>query len=205
MDSVGSTVSSGIRAKQCYSEKISESYLSYHPPVCHTMEFKKDESNNDKSSIGNFCKDSPTNILSTGLAIDCTGDQLGTDNIGFSLVYLPKYITKEVILAKLAHFGELEFFQYAPETDEKLGSTRGEKGLFHRAEFAFKDRENMFTFMSIKRLRVKGLQLKVIQTSFGLKNDKFNIEEEMGSNLQELDHSLKPTNKQYFNTRRINS
>ena len=112
----------------------------------------------------------------------------------FTLVYLPKYVAEADIRTKLTGFGKLSHFDYKPEIDQKLGSTRGDKAFFHRVEFSFEIQQVMFAFMSIKRLRIQGLQLKVLHSPLPLsvKNSPRLMVP------SELEHSVKPTRKTYF-------
>ena len=120
----------------------------------------------------------------------------------FQLVYLPKYISKEDVLQKLSKFGPLSHFRFSAETEEKLGSHRGEKAFFHRAEFSFEQESDLLVFMAIKRLRIKGLQLKVVLAPYQ-RSTQFNsfFDTKSRSSFADIDHSLKPTKQGYFKTR----
>ena len=194
MESFESTRSYGLRAKELESTQLSSSTTFHNHKGLKTPESATEVNikvNYHKSELYDAA---PTNTESPSLTFNQCTKPTNPENTLFTLVYLPRYISEDDIFAKLVPFGELSLFQYTAETDSNLGSSRGEKGFFHRVEFAFADSENMFAFMSIKRLRLKGLQVKVLQKPF----DACLHSSLLGPLLPEIDHTVRPTNKEYF-------
>lgn len=81
----------------------------------------------------------------------------------FQLNYLPKQITEEEILEKISKFGKIVNFSlwfpgFSPE-EKKIGEKK--TGSFRFAEFSFENFEDELIFMKVKRIRIKGLQIKI--------------------------------------------
>ena len=152
----------------------------------------------------------------------------------FRLLYIPATFTKKHIVAKLETFGTLRSFEFVslPDpTSKKLPNVKqqfvsnpklaGFKGYlsqqpqgkvdeFKGAVFTFEDEAAETKFSEIKRLRVKGLQIKVLtQTSTKDKPTKVvaarskKQQSESRRETQELggeeaaDHEHRPTSKRY--------
>lgn len=168
----------------------------------HTFSSKMSAFHQD--TIGAFNRDQPGGkeelFLKEEPALE--GQEL---EVAFSLKYLPRYITREDVNEKLKKFGKLSYFDYRLEADESMGAKRGPNSLFRRAIFSYYSREVNFSFANISRIRIKGLQIKVVQEDptviMGLGAETHNIEPcttDCKVKEDEVDHEVRPTSKGYL-------
>jgi hypothetical protein len=86
----------------------------------------------------------------------------------YKLMYIPSILAKRHLIRKLARFGKLSYFEFIPgEFSNKIAPEVLEQNKtkfqdFKGAEFKFELEYSEKLFVGVKRLRVKGLQIKVI-------------------------------------------
>lgn len=90
--------------------------------------------------------------------------EVARDHIIFQLNYLPKQITQEEVLEKLVKFGKVQYLSLLPSSpvDQKKHSEK-KQGNFRSAEFYFESKGAEQIFLSVKRIRIRGLQVKITQ------------------------------------------
>mgnify|MGYP000084196383 CR=1 FL=1 len=106
-------------------------------------------------------------------------EAVARDRLTFSLKFLPKTMTQEEVMAKILKFGEVSQFNFF---EERAVTKKEQRGCFKRAEFTFADLEAERTFQTVKRIRIKGLQVKV------------GVESDPAESIRiEPNHCVKPT------------
>lgn len=86
----------------------------------------------------------------------------------YKLMYIPSILAKRHLIRKLARFGKLSYFEFIPGefsnkiSPEVLLQSKTKFQDFKGAEFMFELEYSEKLFAGVKRLRVKGLQIKVI-------------------------------------------
>lgn len=86
----------------------------------------------------------------------------------YKLMYIPSILAKRHLIRKLARFGKLSYFEFIPGefsnkiSPEVLLQSKTKFQDFKGAEFKFELEYSEKLFAGVKRLRVKGLQIKVI-------------------------------------------
>lgn len=86
----------------------------------------------------------------------------------YKLMYIPSILAKRHLVRKLARFGRLRYFEFIPGEfsnkipPEELEQSKAKFQDFKGAEFIFELEHSEKLFLGVKRLRVKGLQIKVI-------------------------------------------
>lgn len=140
----------------------------------------------------------------------------------FTLKYLPRLMAEADVLEKLKLFGEVLYLRFMPETE--IQGKKDWKSHFKRAEFAFVEKQAESSFQKVRRVRIKGLQVKIVQDgyvgpveqpaencfwSYGLNNTKNNgvvkIKTSVPSEIEISHQMVKPTSKFYNSTIKINS
>lgn len=133
----------------------------------------------------------------------------------FTLKYLPRLMAEADVLEKLKLFGDVLFLRFMPETD--IQGKKDWKSHFKRAEFAFLEKQAEISFQKVRRVRIKGLQVKIVQDelvgpvdqpadsciwSYGLNNTKYfsEIQASVSSEVEMSLPKVKPTSKMYSST-----
>ena len=123
-----------------------------------------------------------------------------SDNILFRLVYLPVHLSEKEVVKKLSKFGTVIDFNFVPVTPEEIYLDEKKSANFQCVEFRFKEKEVKDSFSQVKRIRIKGLQVRVIQ-----KSPEETFAKETSSMSQALHprvlHNCRPTTKAYFGHR----
>lgn len=118
-----------------------------------------------------------------------------SQRVMFTFKYLPKMITMEEVLLKIQKFGELERIEFKQEPENRA-SKRANKNSFKKAEFSFREKDTEQIFLQVRRIRIKGIQVKVMnnqQTEAAPRAPT-----PASSSETELDHSIRPTQKAYI-------
>ena len=110
----------------------------------------------------------------------------------FTLKYLPRLMAESEVLAKIQKFGKISTFRFKPEICQK--GTKDQKGNFKRAEFSFEEKTSEEVFKKVKRIRIKGLQVKILQ---GEPEEQSSPSQGSNCELFTVDHSVRPTKKAY--------
>lgn len=110
----------------------------------------------------------------------------------FTLKYLPRLMAESEVLAKIQKFGKISTFRFKPEICQK--GTKDQKGNFKRAEFSFEEKTSEEVFKKVKRIRIKGLQVKILQ---GESEEQSSPSQRSHCELFTVDHSVRPTRKAY--------
>lgn len=110
----------------------------------------------------------------------------------FTLKYLPRLMAESEVLAKIQKFGKISTFRFKPEVCQK--GTKDQKGNFKRAEFSFEEKTSEEVFKKVKRIRIKGLQVKILQ---GEPEEQSSSSQRSHCELFTVDHSVRPTKKAY--------
>ena len=131
-------------------------------------------------------------------------------DVVFEMNYVPKHLGKEDIMKKLENFGaikKLELKMMPDLTSKETGLIKGSN--FKQVNFSFEKREVTLVFLKLKRIRIKGLQVKVGIKAFCRKSEcadnkllpdsKQHIMEE--DQQTHFIHTYKPTSKTYFSSR----
>ena len=103
------------------------------------------------------------------------------EGLVFTLKFLPKTMSREEVVNKILRFGPVASFNFA---EEKSSGKKDQKGCFKRAEFVFATKAAEDIFKGVKRIRIKGLQVKVSM-------DEGEVE------TQAHDHTVKPTSRTF--------
>ena len=120
----------------------------------------------------------------------------------FKLNYLPKQISKKEVINKLEKFGKIKNFEFIIKDKEPQEHDQPEsEDNFKIAEFTFVDLDAEVVFSKVKRIRIKGLQVKISQKLSNSTSKTFPSSRECQEDLSLIDHSRKPTCKAYFNCR----
>lgn len=132
----------------------------------------------------------------------------------FQLNYLPKQILEEEVLEKLVKFGKIHHFsllQSSPVEQSKVCEKR--VGNFRSAEFSFGTSEAEQVFLTVKRIRIRGLQVKIGQKDIQKESDKKSAnspiikgeeplqKQDSALSAEDLIHLELPTSKKYFSGR----
>lgn len=130
----------------------------------------------------------------------------------FTLRFLHRYSTEEEVVSKLEKFGKVSYFIFK---ENHRSSKYDPKQVFRQAEFCFECTLSEAGFKEIKRIRIKGLQVKIgVRSSkysprafTETRRSEFSDGQKPGLQfnnllLQDLDddsslHSLKPTSNKY--------
>ena len=123
-----------------------------------------------------------------------------SDRIMFRLVYLPVHLSEKEVVKKLSKFGTVVSFSFLPtQTDNRYISTA--RGISYRsAEFSFEEKAIQSSFSVVKRVRVRGLQVKVLVNAANKGSE--NIKPDRSDSLEVIfKHSYKPTCRLYFSHR----
>ena len=144
---------------------------------------QSEEKGRENSHSHTGSKESSSCIEDVG-AEEGRGERLTRGTV-FSLKFLPQSMSRESIEEKIGRFGEIGHLEF--------GEDREGKGSFRRAEFTFVSRQAKEVFGTVKRIRVKGLQVKVctVQLSTPTTRGWWGKEEE------EVVHSVKPTSTRF--------
>lgn len=134
----------------------------------------------------------------------------------FQLNYLPKQISETEIKEKLEKFGQLSHFDLLLSTSMEARKSGDKKiGNFRSAEFSFKMDESEQVFLKVKRIRIRGLQVKITQKpilrvvedevapivqDLTLINEDYSVQY-----FQDTSYSVRPTCKKYFSGRLTSS
>ncbi len=115
----------------------------------------------------------------------------------FRLLYLPLHLPKADILQKLSKFGEVVDFKFCPveKTDPHLQDPTRVPN-FQCAEFSFAQQSSIDHFSGVKRIRVRGLQVRIThreETASSSKNSDSD-----GDTCSSRSYSVKPTSRKYF-------
>lgn len=142
-------------------------------------------------------------------------DNNHNDRIIFQLNYLPKQILEEEVLEKLVRFGKVHHFSLLQSSLVEPKKTCEKKvGNFRSADFSFEGKDAEQIFLTVKRIRIRGLQVKISQKE-SLKEsveEKANSPINKGEELPQLQqvsalsaedqiHLELPTSKKYFSGR----
>ena len=124
----------------------------------------------------------------------------------FRLLYLPLHLPKAEILQKLSKFGEVVNFSFSPveKTDPHL-TDPSRVPNFQCAEFSFEQASSIEHFTGVKRIRIRGLQVRVSEKEmpkFSPKPTASSLQQQE-PNQDSNDHSIKPTQKVYHSSRPV--
>jgi len=128
------------------------------------------ESNDDY--LGQDEKDEDHEELELALAPDAQQSS-APGTLKYKLMYIPSILAKRHLIRKLARFGKLSYFEFIPGefsnkiSPEVLLQSKTKFQDFKGAEFKFELEYSEKLFAGVKRLRVKGLQIKVIPPASG--------------------------------------
>lgn len=115
----------------------------------------------------------------------------------FRLVYLPTRISEKDVVNKLSQFGTVTDFEFVPVRPEEVLLEESKAENFRCAQFSFKETNVTSSFSTVKRIRVKGLQVRVVinsdETSSG----------QGTTNIMhcKVKHVHRPTSKLYYRNR----
>ena len=122
----------------------------------------------------------------------------------FQMKYVPKHIEESDIVKKLEKFGRLKTFRLIVMSSEAQFKALGQSDApnFRMAEFSFQDPEVERSVLTIKRIRVRGLQVKVSKSqspaaSFAAVGCDAHVQMSEKGTYDPFYH-LKPTSKKYF-------
>lgn len=115
----------------------------------------------------------------------------------FRLAYLPRSMTANEVIKKLSSFGTVVDFRFCPLTFEEIQKDERESSNFKCAEFKYKEETSTENFSAVKRIRIKGLQVRIIQIL-----PKSNKKSKGSPPSIQILHSCRPTAAQYFQLRR---
>ena len=112
----------------------------------------------------------------------------------FTLKYLPRLMAESEVLSKIQKFGKISSFKFKPEIAQK--GIKDQKGNFKRAEFSFEEMESEDIFKKVKRIRIKGLQVKILQGDSEEQQSSVDPMETVDE-LKNIAHDIRPTNRLY--------
>ena len=126
----------------------------------------------------------------------------GLEAFHFAMQFVPKHLQREVIITKLEQFGALKAFTLEPMADVVFRDSGLPKSSnFQIACFSFESKNVNRIFEQIKRVRIKGLQVKVskYEQPQTQKLDQLRSDSEIESG--DFKHHVKPTSMKYFRWR----
>ena len=120
----------------------------------------------------------------------------------FRLIYLPHHLPEAEIIQKLTKFGQITDFNLSTvDNSDQKKQNSNRVPSFLCAEFSFKDDQSADQFSQVKRIRVRGLQVRVSMklTPQPVPENKKPISKVSESEANT--YSTKPTSRKYFANR----